>query len=46
MLAERMHWTLDYIRSLDIADYLNVVQYISGLDTARSHERIRASERG
>ena len=41
LFAERMHWTLEYIREMDAADYLNTVRVIDGLDTARAHERIR-----
>ena len=41
LLAERMHWTIDYVREMDAADYLNTTQVIDGLDTARAHERIR-----
>lgn len=45
LLAERMGWTLDYIRSMDIDDRLCLGQVLDGLDTARYHEGRRARER-
>ena len=45
LLAERMHWTLDYVREMDIADRLLVEQVIYYRDLAEQHEAIRASER-
>jgi len=39
LLAERMHWTLEYVRGMDIDEYLDVLNTINALDVARAHER-------
>lgn len=36
ILAERMHWTLDYIDSLNIEDYQRVQAVLEGIDRARA----------
>jgi hypothetical protein len=41
LLAERTGWTLDYIRSLDADDYLNMGEVCRALDAAKAHETQR-----
>lgn len=45
LLAERMHWTLEYVENMDKAAFLKVRYVIDALDTAQAHNRIRAGER-
>lgn len=45
LLAERLHWTLDYIEGLPAQDYYRVWYVLDGLDMGRNHEQIRAAER-
>lgn len=36
LLAERLHWTLEYIDGLDVAEYHRIWGVFTGLDRARS----------
>lgn len=36
-VAERFHWTLDYIESLDIRDYWALLARLDGLNRARDY---------
>ena len=44
-LAMRTGWTLEYVRSLDMDDYLNIWQYLEQQATVSEHNAIRARER-
>lgn len=45
LLAERMHWTLDYVDSMDVQDYDRVLTILDAVDKARTHVRERQARR-
>lgn len=42
-LADRMHWTLDYVESLDVVEYQRVVACLDAWDSAKAHLQRRST---
>ncbi len=45
-ICEHFKWTLDYIRNLDVKDYLGIVRYMKKLNMEQKRAMRKAKSRG